>query len=78
VTGPAGLAVHTRLLCDCGEWTGIYAMSGGLWVPGQRFVAAEDREPFPVTCRMCKRPGMVDPVGLRHAIAEGRRKFRIE
>jgi hypothetical protein len=76
MTGPSGLAVHTRLLCPCGQWTGIYQTADGLLVPGG-IITARTTEPVEVTCH-CGRPGTVDPVKLRHAIAEGCRKFRIE
>jgi hypothetical protein len=82
MTGPVGYALDgyhqdgTRLLCPCGQWTSIYQTADGLLVPGA-IIAAADVDPVQVTCH-CGRPGIVDPVKLRHAIAERRPKFRIQ
>ena len=75
MTGPAGWAVPTRLLCDCRQVVGVYMQSdGSLFFPG---VVGADGTAVSVRCRGCGRVGTVDMAKLRHAIAEQRRTFRI-
>ena len=76
MTGPAGLATRTRTLCPCGHVTTVYKGTGGLFAPGWT-ITPETTEPFGVACRGCGKPRTIDPMKLRHAVAEGRREFRI-
>ncbi|HEY3090761.1 MAG TPA: hypothetical protein VGJ59_22145 [Jatrophihabitantaceae bacterium] len=71
-----GLAIRTRLLCDCRGVISIYQRGDGThYFP---HTVSSDETTVSIRCPSCGRVGTVDTTKLRHAIAERRRTFRIE
>lgn len=77
MTGPAGMATGTVLLCPARHRHVMASVfrdyrDGTLFAPG---VALDSDALCDVQCRGCGRAYTVDPVALRHAVLEGQRRY---
>jgi hypothetical protein len=78
MTGPAGMAVGTDLLCPARRrhvMASVYRdLDGALFVRG--WVLSSDT-PHRVRCPSCRRTYLVDPAAVRRAVQEGHAHYAL-